>query len=295
MYSTQIDLELQKHSAPSAPNLFEYDNYRRFLKDYYVYEKARNKAFSLRYFSKRAGYRASCFLKFVMDGKRNLTAQGIVNFSRALKLTPTEASFFASLVRLNQAKTPEDRQHFAGEILRSKTYIRLNPLAQAKFEYWSKWYHIAIREMAALQHFRADPAWISAQLRPRISPAQAAAALETLQILGLLRRDADGKLTQTQEQVTSGDEVVNACVSQFHRDIIEMGIAAIDRFAKPKRQITGLTLGLNEETEKAVRERLTEVRKEILAMVSACTHLTKIVQVNFQMFPLTGEGDDHET
>ena len=53
--------------------IYEYSDYRQFVKDYYLENKARNHAFSLRYLAQKAGINSSAFFKFLMEGKRNLT------------------------------------------------------------------------------------------------------------------------------------------------------------------------------------------------------------------------------
>ncbi len=53
-------------------SVFEYDNYREFLRDSYEYLKAANPKYSYRYFSKSAGFKSSSVMKMIMDGKRNM-------------------------------------------------------------------------------------------------------------------------------------------------------------------------------------------------------------------------------
>lgn len=58
--------------------------------------------------------RSPSFLKFVIDGKRNLTTPMIETFCQAMRLEPRDAKFFSTLVRFNQAKTAREKQdHYA--------------------------------------------------------------------------------------------------------------------------------------------------------------------------------------
>lgn len=271
----------------TRPNLFDFDNYRRYLQAYYHYRKAANPGFSHRVFARKAGYRSSSFLKHVMDGKRNLTDTMIVNFAKALDLDAAETRFFRQLVRLNQARTVEDRQQIASQIMRSKTFRRLNSLSQSHFEYWSHWYNVAIRELVALPGFREDPEWIAAALRPQITPQEAARSLQILQELQLLRRDAQGRLCQVDRDVGSGDEVINASLAHFHKEMIRRAGEALDRFEREARQITAVTMSLNDEGEQIVRQMIHEFRKDLLAVSDRYSNPTRIVQINFQLFPLT--------
>src|SRR3954469_6473209 len=110
------------------PKVFEYSNYRSFLRDLYEFEKAAHRKFSFRYFSKQAGFSSPNFLKLVIEGKRNLSIESIARFAKALKLNKEEATFFRALVLFNQASTTEERGMWVQEILKSRLYRKLHPL-----------------------------------------------------------------------------------------------------------------------------------------------------------------------
>src|SRR6266436_101875 len=98
-------------------NVFEYDNYRTYLKAVYESSKAMDKKFSYRYFSRLIGFQSPSFLKHVIEGKRNLSLVSIEKFVLAFKLNKEQAHFFKNLVFLNQGTTVEERHRFSEEIL----------------------------------------------------------------------------------------------------------------------------------------------------------------------------------
>jgi uncharacterized protein (TIGR02147 family) len=57
----------------SPVDVFEYLDYRAFLRDIYLAKKAERRGFSFRAFSRRANLRSPNYLKLVMDGERNLS------------------------------------------------------------------------------------------------------------------------------------------------------------------------------------------------------------------------------
>jgi uncharacterized protein (TIGR02147 family) len=75
------------------PNLFEYDNYRLFLKDAFVVLKARDKKMSLRYFARIAGFNAHTFLGLVIEDKCNMSAESADKISKAFKFKAEETHF----------------------------------------------------------------------------------------------------------------------------------------------------------------------------------------------------------
>ncbi len=58
--------------------IYEYSDYRQYLKDYYERNKAYNASFSYMYLAQKARINSPSFFKSVMDGKRNLTSGTIV-------------------------------------------------------------------------------------------------------------------------------------------------------------------------------------------------------------------------
>jgi uncharacterized protein (TIGR02147 family) len=90
--------------------VFEYIDYRRYLRDYYAENKKSKKYFSYRYFSSRAGIKSPVFLKLIIENKRNLTRPMIEKFCKALDLNNKEALYFRHLVLFNQGKTAQEKQ-----------------------------------------------------------------------------------------------------------------------------------------------------------------------------------------
>jgi uncharacterized protein (TIGR02147 family) len=62
---------------------------------------------------------------------------------------------------------------------------------------------------------------------------------------------------------------------------------AIERFGPADRDITSVTLGVSEETRNAIIERLAELRRELLELAEQDSSTEQVVQVNFQVFPLS--------
>ncbi len=269
------------------PVIFEYDNYRTYLRDVYQYQKKLTGRFSYRYFALKGGFRSPNFLKLVIEGKRNLSQDSIQRFVQALRLKKDEAEFFRTLVHFNQAKTLDEKNFCAEQLMRFKPFRKGKPLRKDQFDYYSKWYHVPIREMTVLKGFSEDPAWIAKVLRPQIAPLQARKAIELLINLDLLRRDATGRLCQTDSLITTGDEVTSASVGQYHREMIRKGEEAIDRFPASRRDISSVTVALSEKGFKEIKQAIQRFRKELLAMADRDEDPEAVYQINVQLFPLT--------
>jgi uncharacterized protein (TIGR02147 family) len=273
-------------------NVFEYLDYRAFLRDAYRDLKRRQRGFSYRWFSRRAGFASPNFLKLVAEGKRNLTPDTIQRFSDALGLAGKEAEFFRDLVGFNQAGTAVEKNRYFERIGTYRKHLAVRRLERHEFEYFSRWYYVAVRELVACHGFRDDPEWIARSLVPPITPAQAAHAIELLLKLGFVERGPDGRLRQKEPLLSTGPEVRSLAAGNFHRQMMERAAASIERVPRERRDISGLTVALTPELLSLFKQKVTQLRAELLEVSAAAREPTIVAQLNFQLFPLANTEED---
>ena len=151
----------------------------------------------------------------------------------------------------------------------------------------STWYLPAIREMVASSNFREDAAWIAQQLIPPIRKSEAQQALNTLVQLGLLVRDAKGRLCQADAAVSTGSETRALHVANYHRAMMQHAAGAIDAVPPSDRDISSLTLCLSAEGLRRFKARIQRFREELVALSMTEDDPEQVVQINFQLFPLS--------
>ncbi len=273
-------------SADWKPDIFEYLDYRRFLADYYTAAKANNSAFSYRYFSRRAGYSSPNFLKLVIDGMRNISIDSIDRFASALKLNATETRFFANLVAFNQASNAEEKNEAFERVAASRRFKKARRLDRAFFNYLSCWYYPAIREMIGRTDFVEDPEWISQELVPTITMAQAREAIDLLLELGLVVRDEDGALTRGEAAIATEHEVHSLAVANYHRQMLKRAADSIELTGSTYRDLSALTLSIRSETVAELKERIHNFKEIIADLCDRDESPNAVYQLNIQLFPL---------
>lgn len=272
--------------TPEAPNLFEYSNYRLFLKDSYTYWKSKDKKFSFRYFARIAGFNSHNFLRLVIEGKSNLSPESILKISKALKLSREESHFFENLVYLNQCTSTDEKTVYARELLRSRTFRKIHPLSESKYHLFANWYITVVRELVGLPGFIEDPEWIAQQIRPSIKPTEAKLAIDELLKLGFIKRNEEGQLVQSEPLLSTPDEVSSTYISNWHKEYIRKGLESIDLFPREKRDVSAVTFGFSEKNIKLIKELISNFRKEILRLGSEQDEKDILLQLNIQLFPV---------
>lgn len=266
--------------------MFDYLDHRAFLRDYYL-DKKQRRGQSFRSFSRRAGLGSPNYLKLVIDGHRNLTDRMAARFAKAAGLSGDGADYFVELVRFNRATSTADRADHYAKLTGFRRFRKARPLDAAFAEYHSKWYLPAVRELAARTDFQADPYWIASVLWPAIPPADAAEALRTLLSLGLLVENAEGRVVQGEVLVSTGPEVRSVVVANYHRAMLERAGASIDAVPSDQRDISSLTLCLGTDGLRRLKERVQRFRRELLDLSALEEDPKQVVQMNFQLFPLS--------
>jgi len=286
----------------SSLSIFDYTDYRSYLSDYYHERKHVSKAFSYRFFSKKAGINSVGLYKDVVEGRQKLGRTLIFKFSAAMGHSKKEAEYFENMVFFNEAGTVEERTLFFERMMacqKSKAKI----VDSTKYEYYQKWYYSAVRALVSLGHFRDnenDYKKIAGILNPRIRPDEAKKALGVLERLGFICRNGDGSFVLTDAIITTGalkpDARVTALnVMNFQKEMMVLANESLDRFGAEHINLSTLTLGISETTVQKVKEELAAVRNKIAALAENDSAADRLFQLNVQFFPMSDgfrEADD---
>lgn len=267
--------------------VFDYFDYRAFLRDYYAYMKKTRRGFSFRAFSLRAKLGSPNYLKRVMEGDRNLTLQMAERFAQACGLQGEAAEYFVQLVDFNQAASSAERSRAYAKLTGFKTYRKTRKLGVAQAAYHSKWYVPAVRELAGRSDFRSDPTWIASLLLPPVKPAEARNALLTLIDLGLLKAEKDGRVVQSEPLVSTGPEAHEVHIAEYHRTMMRLAIEAIDLVPSAERDISSVTLLVSKGGLERMKRRIQRFRRELMELALAEAEGKQVVQFNFQLFPIS--------
>jgi len=271
-------------------NIFEYQNYRTYLKEYYNEQKDLKKYFSYRYFSKKAGINASAFLYYVIEGKRNLTKKSIDKISTAIGHSKEENEYFENLVFFNQAKTILDKTMYYSRIVECRKPLDLTTVSKERYDFYSKWYHSIVREIVTMFDFHGDFTLLGQQLMPPISAKDAQESIELLERLGFIELDDNGLYHQTDTIIGVKPVPQEAfIIEKFQAEMLAMAIKSYDRVPRSERMSASTTFSISEATFELFKMRTREFRKELLEIAKLDNEPHRVVQFTFNLFPISRE------
>ena len=281
-----ILMNVSVRTRSTMPELFTYIDYRKFLKDYYEEQKAKDAKFSHRYFTMKVGFSSSGYFSDVLAGKKNLSGAFMLKFAKALKLGKEEEEYFLNLVSFNQAKSLEEKNRFYEKMMTTGK-VKIEVLEAEKHEYFSKWHYSAMREMLHYRAFGDDPKELGRALDPPISAREAKRALELLTGLGLIAKDAAGHWRPTSANLKMGGAFDALSLANHHRSTLELAVRALDAFTPEQRGFSTLTLPLTEDKIRKAKTAIKNLRMYLLALSENGTKADRVYQFNFQLFPVT--------
>ena len=271
--------------------IFEYLDYREFLKDYYNAKKEANPAFSLRVFSDKIGFKAKDFISRVMNGDKNLSSQSIPKVASGLRLGKHEAEFFVALV--NQAETTDERNVAFEQMQAVLKVVRFaekqHLLGHAQYMVYSDWRHLTIRSLIGMFGFDGNYEALAKQVRPNITVEQAKQSVKLLEECQLIKKDESGKYVLTESAITTGDRTSKLALRGYHQNCLKLAADSIDRDAPGTRHVSGLTLGISQESYERIVERINAFRKEIALLAEEDEGSDKVFQLEFALFPVGGK------
>jgi len=266
-------------------DIFEYLEYQDFLRDHYKNSKNNQRFFSFRYIALKTGLDASFYVK-VLNKQKHISESAIPALASFLKLNKRESEYFSALVRFNKAKRPEQERLYFEKLLALRNPVS-KTLDKDKYDYFSSWRNVAVWEELKVIAFKGNYSDLAARLVPSISPAQAKSAVRLLEKLNMIVHEKDGTYRVTDEFISSDGVTRAMAVRAFQKELSLLAADAIERIPKEQRDISTLTLSTSAACLEAIRDRLTEVRHELMEMVKKDGAAEEVYQLNFQIFPLT--------
>lgn len=268
-------------------NIFAFVDYPRWLRAEYEARRAADAAFSHRRFSELCGYRSSGALSLLMSGQRSLSREALDRIATVLRMTAAERAHFGRMLDYEQA---DDFRARAAVLDRMRAAQRFAKEWDGKLdavEFYRSWYVPVIRELVALQDFREDPEWMARRLAHTVRPADCAAAVERLLEIGMLRRDESGALRQADAILATPEEVRSEALAEFQRQMMWLAGEALDTQPSDERDMRVTTMAISRGQAAEIKAVLTQLHREVLAIVARDEPIEEAYQLNTQFFALT--------
>lgn len=249
----------------NKPNIFEFIDFRKYLKAWREAEKENNPGLTHEYLCSKLGQKTRSYFSDIENGRRTIGPEVLDRLTKLLSLNNDEANYFRAIVGYGQPTTYEEREYwFEQAIQLNNTPKKL--VDKKTYSYYKKWYYATIRAYLEVCDFRDEYEEASKKLYNRVSPEEIKEAIKDLTDLGLVSPNQDGYLKPTDKILSSGSIVKNELLRQYQlanntilRNILE--------YDDPEtHDSTQLIVSVSPEGFKRIGKRIKQFRSEILSI-----------------------------
>lgn len=267
--------------------IFTYTDYRHFLKDYYDNQKKKYTFFSYQYLADHCGFKSKTYLYKVIKGEKALTVEGALKIGSFMKLKKKEMNYFQAIVLFTNSKGNKEKEFYFEKLQEFSKSSISSQLRQNQFEYFNNWYNSVIREIISLIDWDNDYSILANSVIPAISKKEAKKSVKLLLDLGLIKINKKGKYVRTSNSITTGPDITSLAVHNFQKDNLVLASEAIDRFKRPVRDISTITMSISDHGVNKISKEIANFRKKLINIAENEKHADRVYQINFQSFPLS--------
>ena len=266
-------------------DIVEYTDYRKYIQDYYD-ERKRCSAFSWQEFARNAGFSSAVFLKYVCEGKKNLSVGSAGSVANAMGLAGYEQTYFVLMVSYAHAKSDAAKRAAFEERCALAQAHKVRVLGSEEFDYYKSWKNSVIRELAP--HMPgAKPLEMARACKQKISAAEVSDTLDFLVKTKLLKKDKSGNFVQTDKAITMGSiDIMPVVARDLQRQMGEFAIQSLD-LPLSERMMSGLTLGLTKRAYERIRKELDDCCRRVVAIATEDDETERVYRLNLQLFPMS--------
>lgn len=267
-------------------NLYEYTNFREYLKAFYEKSKKEDRDFSHRYLAQKLELSTPNLVLLIMQGKRNLTRRLASKMSHVCRHTKRERLYFDAMVSFLQAKSHEAKIKYFEKMSEIRRKVYATRLDEWQYKYYKNWFNPVVQELVLDPDFTGNEKWIAKRISPSISAINARSSIKLLQKLGYIKKKGK-QYDQCEPSHSQSPEVHSLGMVEFHRQTSRLAGESFDRHGDEERFITSGTMVIDEKQFKKLKADLDEIRLNALRMTQKASKNTRVYQLNFQLFPLS--------
>ena len=272
-------------------DVLTYTGYRQYIADYYADKKAKS-AFTWQEFARAAGFSSPVYLKYVSEGKFNLSEAAVERVASAMHLVDIEREYFREMVRFDHAKTDKAKKESFQKLMAMAESRKAKIIEADAFRYFDSWKNPVLRELAPSMP-GAKPLALAKACRPKVSAAEVSESLNFLVKANLLQKDEEGNYKQTDKVVTTGPmEVTPVVVRGLHRQMGEIALEAIEGVPQDERHFSGVTLGITQNAYDEIVAEINAFRKKIIEIATRENETDEVYRLNIQFFPMTNKSEN---
>jgi len=252
-------------NAPKSINIFEYVDYKEYLKDWRIQEKKKNPGLTHEYLCACLKQKNRSYFNDIESGRKTIGSQVLDRLIKLVGVTNGEAKYLRALIGYGQPATHLEKEYWFEQIAALNNTPK-KTIDKDTFQYFKEWHHAAVRSLLDTMDFKNDYGKIIHKLYNRITLVQAQQSISLLLRLNLIKPNNDGFLKSTEKILTTGDHAKDECLHRYQvaQHAILGDILQID--APGTHDSTQMTVSVSPDAFNRIIQRIKQMRSEIISI-----------------------------
>lgn len=264
--------------------ILEANNIQDFLSSELTRRVKVNPRYSQRGFARSLGLSPG-ELSEILRGKRRLGLKAALKVASALGLNSVETKHLVHLTQVEKSRSFNLETALTAE----PAPLKSSELKEDMYLLLSEWFNFAILNLMDCNDFHWNAIWIAKRLG--LTRMQAQVAMDRLLRLGLVKKDEiTGRMVGVQDYVLTQADVPSEAVRNYHRQLLQKAIQALDLQPVNEREISGIGIALDPAKLESIKKEISEFLDKLAAKYSKGKR-SEVYQLEMAFFKLT-EGRD---
>lgn len=265
-------------------SVFQYTDYRAFLREWFEEAKKERDALSYRFIAGRVGIDPG-FLVRIFQGTKHLSENHLEALCKIIHLTKRETEYFGKLVLFCKAKGDREIQERFLALMEMRE-SKIREISSKQYRYYQHWYIPAIRCLIAAMEFRGNFAQLANTLSPPITPEEAEEAVQILVDLKMIKKSRQGLYETLDSHISAGDAWTDRAVREFQKQAFYLGIRNLENLPKEQREFSTLTFSIPREEISTVQDLIRDFRAKVARWTLGQENADSVYHMNIQVFPM---------
>jgi len=203
------------------------------------------------------------------------------------KLADHEARFFRVLYLYSTASGRMEQELYLEQLI-SLNHTPRRELTHDLQQYYSHWFHPAIRSILSVHRIGNEYRHLGSLLRPKISARQAQDAISLLSKLKLIAMNENGHWIPTDENLFVKDPFHDAIIQGYRQQCLDLAsqVLASNPVGGEYHFSTG-TMSVSKDAHQRILNKLEKFRAEVRSIVRKDSQPPcKVIHLQTQTFPL---------
>jgi uncharacterized protein (TIGR02147 family) len=281
----------------SAVNVRQFTNYRTFLVSHIQEMRTKNPRWSYGAWANRLGLKDPSSITKIVQGQREAGPEITEKFIQYFEFTEKQSQYFRDLVRLEKIRRdPRLSVLLMEKMGKEHPNAAVRILDDKAFSVISSWYCLPLREALRSRGEGAgqEPEALAKKFLFKVTPRELRQAIQSMLALGLLKRDADGRLEIAEGCLDTTEDVSSEAIKRFHEQMLSHAQSALRSVPAEDREITATTLLMSSKNMPRAKQLIRDFKHNLERLLEEDSG-DKVYQFQIQLFPLTKNLISEET